>query len=351
MHPDRWEHGSDFPLRLSSAGAVSRIPWADEQLHGTGRSALRALVAHGIATRGWRRLWIPSYYCPEAIRPLLAEPIELAGYRHLPGAPPELPPARRFRRGDVVLELNLFGLDDRPELARGVERISDHTHAPASAWALDPTREYAFASLRKSLPVPDGAAAWSPCGLPLPKPPRRSTPHEHGALSKLAGMALKALYLDGASVAKEAFRQLLVDGESAIAKVSRSAISRGGRELLRLCGGTGDAARRSNFAAFSRRLGTPDGVMLLQPRAPGATPFYCTLVFERASQRTAVHQALLSRRVYPAMPWTLDPTLPSVGKDELSISRRLLVLHCDARYGAADMERVAIILLDLLAGA
>jgi hypothetical protein len=39
--------------------------------------------------------------------------------------------------------------------------VEDHSHDPFSPWAVGSSADYAFCSLRKTLPVPDGGLLWS----------------------------------------------------------------------------------------------------------------------------------------------------------------------------------------------
>ena len=67
----------------------------------------------------------------------------------------------------MVVGVNYFGVREAEPWQAWRERtecilVEDHAHDPASAWATTSTADYAFSSLRKTLPVPDGAILWSP---------------------------------------------------------------------------------------------------------------------------------------------------------------------------------------------
>jgi hypothetical protein len=69
--------------------------------------------------------------------------------------------------------MNYFGLRTPPdlELPEGVEVLEDHSHDPVSAWAEQSSADFCLASLRKTLPINDGGALWSPVGHRLPPAP------------------------------------------------------------------------------------------------------------------------------------------------------------------------------------
>ena len=154
----RWEHGSFFPF----------APPADEKyeswwpsgaiLLGSGRQALRHIVKVGIRDEGWTQLHMPSYVCPsvvDAVRPL----IPISGYRHIPLEAPEFP---KLSRTEAILVSAHFGVEPTGLAGLPTERILlDLTQDPTAPWATPSDYGYAFASLRKTLPVPDGGLAWT----------------------------------------------------------------------------------------------------------------------------------------------------------------------------------------------
>ena len=76
-------------------------------------------------------------------------------------------------KNDVVLAVNYFGVRAGEPWQQWREKhacvlLEDHSHDPVSGWAQSSRADYAFSSLRKTMPVPDGAILWSPLGHPLP---------------------------------------------------------------------------------------------------------------------------------------------------------------------------------------
>ncbi len=105
----------------------------------------------------------------------------------------------------------------KPYRASHVEIIEDHTHDPYSKWAYNSRSDWCIASLRKTLPIPDGGVLWSPVRNSLPIQAVVTRTRSEASLKKLVGMYLKAAYLVGARTQKEDFRALLTTGEEQIA--------------------------------------------------------------------------------------------------------------------------------------
>lgn len=335
---DRWEHGSDFHLTLESGEAW--WPWGRTAvtLWGSGRDALRAVIAHGRQRGGWRRLYCPSFYCQDVLLALARE-IELVVYRDAPLRPAAILP--RTAADEALLVVNVYGMRPRPEPAGDGVVIEDHTHDPWSEWACFSRAHYAVASLRKTLPVPDGGALWSPRSLELPEERCPTAAHARACLDRLSAMVLKAHYLRGHEVGKDAFRALAVAGERGLGSGGEiSGVSAFTRARLPTLATTRcHAARARNRAVLCEALGRVRGAAVLD------TPFAVTLVFDgpgAAARRDRVRAALADTRVYAAVLWPLEPAaVAGIPAAHAELARRVLTLHCDFRYAPGDMLMVA----------
>jgi hypothetical protein len=223
------------------------------------------------------------------------------------------------------------------------EVVEDHTHDPWSDWARTSQADYCLVSLRKTLPLPDGAAVWSPRRHPLPAQPPLSPEREKASLWKLGAMILKRLYLDGEAVDKQVFRQMQLAGEEAIARGPISGPSRHVEQLLPALPWRSWRRRRAqNHTALSDALGLLPGLHVLAPfSAAGACPLSVIMEFASPELREKCRAGLIAKAIYPAVLWPIEQDSQRSTPEAVRLSRRLLSLPCDFRYGMADLERVA----------
>ena len=312
----RSELGSEWHT-LHLEGDPALWPWPDARFYGTARAALRALVDQLRPPR----LWLPSYACHPFYR-VVERRTQLRIYRDLPGEPPDLPDDPE---GLVVVH-NPFGLRARVERPSARWVLEDHTHAPGSTWAHHSDADYAVASLRKTLPLPDGAVLWSPRGHPLaPEPPA----HDSDAVRlKRAGMDAKAAWLAGEPVDKDAFRAQLAAGEAGLA--SQVGMSHPSRRLLERVPDL-RAVNAANFAILAP--------WALPSDAPD--PAFAVVRFADPAQRDRVHRRLIAAGIFPSALWPME--LP-VGPDEHAFFARSFAIPVDVRATDELLERAAAIL-------
>lgn len=331
---------------------TSDLPWLDTAaLFGSGRDALAALVRWGMAGEGWRRVWLPSYNCPEVPAALLTS---VAGAQLLsyPDAMLDAPPALDalpIEAGDVVMVVNQLGIRPRPDVApvrdRGAIVVEDHSHDLGSPWALESDADYAFASLRKTLPIPDGGAVWSPRGRALPPEPEADEGREVPRLAEVLrrrppGPSAQLLFR---ALARSAARP----GEPApgmpIAGVSRALLPHMPIRAWR-------DRRRRNVEILAEASASTAGVRVLVAPEGGAA-FALTLVFDDPLARDAARRELIARAVVPVVVWPLDPAGDwGAGPADADLATRILSVHVDQRFDAADMRHLAVILREALAG-
>jgi hypothetical protein len=334
MDHRRWEHGSDFHLCFE-AGALE-APWCDRPstLWGSGRDALRALLAWGRERRLFERVLAPSFFCRDVVAALARE-LPVATYDDAPDAP--LPARVDADDRDVLLVVNTYGMRARSRIETRAVVVEDHTHDPLSPWAFESDADYAVASLRKTLPLTDGGVLWSPSGHGLPAEIEATDTHLRAAVDRLLAMGLKRRYLEGRSVEKASFRAAALASEGTIGTGAISGISALSRARLPTLPARAWRERRErNLGAFRAAFGKTPGVRLLE------APFTATLRFDSAEQRDRVRRSLIASRIYPAVLWPLETSAAHpIPSRHVELAKRLFSIHCDFRYDERDMERVA----------
>lgn len=326
---ENWESGSFFHFDTTAFAGNPWLPTA-HLLYGSGRDALKALVAHGVSL-GWTKLFVPSYYChevTEAVRPLIA--VELYPCNFLSESVP-----LQLAADEAAIVVEYFGRRSVVDVSGGTV-VLDVTHDPASSVVYERVPDYTFASLRKTCFLPDGGCLWSATGATLPDAPLPSAPHEQASAVMLQAMVMKAVFLAGGRVEKTTFldwyrRAEAVagqgDGAAAISSFSNALVH--AFDMARVRG-----IRADNVAHLRRRLqALPPGVVVV------ASDAYFILMLTSASQRNAVRQQLINRNIYPIALWPLGDS--DVPEEDRELADTVLMIHCDARYGHDDMEVVA----------
>ncbi len=321
------ERGGHLPGELFAAG---------HELFATGCGAMSALLRR-LARPG--RLHVPSYFCM-GVAEALGKDMPLAWYRHLPDGRGPRWETVRADPGDVVLAQNLFGREDGAAWHEwigahpDVTVLEDHSHDPFGPWARSSTAPYAVASLRKTLPVPDGAVLWSPRGLEVPPP---SGPANEGSQLKLTAMLLKAAWRDGRPIPKETFRALQQQGEQALlgSDAPPGPFTTTVLPLLDIPG------IRATAGHNARALET---LLRLPACAPptGGVPFRVQLVSPTEASRDALLAHLAADGIFAPVHWRQDRDGFWSGDDEAAdLAARILTLPADHRCGPADLHRLA----------
>lgn len=335
------EIGSEFhwdPAVLLGAERGGLPGWLPaHELFATGCGAIDELLRL-LAPAG--RLHVPSYFCM-GVAEALSERIPITWYRHLPDGRGPRWETLRVASGDVVLAQNLFGRDDGGAWSAwirahpGIPVIEDHSHDPFSDWARHSVAAYAVASLRKTLPLPDGGLLWSPRGRPLPAP---RGPESTGAHLKLAAMLLKAAWLHGQPVDKGQFRALYRQGEHDLLGSAgpACAFTRATLPLIDVAG------LRDAGAANARALAGLLSARTRDMELVGDGPFRVQLRCPSTAARDALQARLARNRIYAPVHWRQDRGRMWSGDHEAAeMAGRMLTLPVDHRCGPADLSRMA----------
>jgi hypothetical protein len=334
-----WEVGGEFHSPVETPRPFH--PWPRPAVwHALGRHAVEALVE--MLRPG--TLWLPDYFCHE-VAVGWEGLVEVRTYEDDPRWAEPQWESLLTARGDMVLAVNYFGASEGTtwEVRSGDDfvLVEDHSHDPFSPWAVGSNADYAFSSLRKTLPVPDGAILWSPRGLDLPPQPRQTA---EGSELKLAAMLLKGRYLENAGddALKERFRRLQIEGEEQLGKAPVAAASQAAREAV--IGGAPLPWRVRRADNAVHLLGALSGLGIAEPLfdewPAGAAPLGVVHLFESQEARDRARETLREAGVYCPVHWPIEPASERVR----DLSARVLTIPTDWRYSAADMERVASLL-------
>ncbi len=344
------EIGGDFHWP-AGAPPDRMTPWpASSVFFARGRDAVTSVMQTAPAGS---RLYVPHFFCGDTVAAWDKSGFDLCRFHLLPESTDI-----RFDRvptdRDFVLLVNYFGTGDLAKLGdqlrsqTGCAIIEDHSHDPVSPWALSSGAEYCFASLRKTLPLTDGAIAWSPGGTQTLQTPNRT----YSDQTLVAAMAIKAAYLAAPSpdpALKQGFRELQLAGHKVleanvgpvgISTWSYSQIKRGYPTAWR-------EARTRNASTVVKSMS--DAVrqyLLFESWRQQQCPLAIVLVFQSETVRNEVRAKLIEADIYPPVHWRCDESLDEAAR---TLGSRILSIPVDQRYSDDDMIRVSEKLNDILA--
>ena len=341
------EFGSDFHhiVPQGSGENTLRDFFPSANYYADGRQALIDLYR----SQGWQRLWVPEYFCYDVIASLKEGGLELRFYADYPGNDDNANDNDnlnvKFMVGDAILRVNYFGTRGyRSPEKLNIPVVEDHTHDLIGSWVINSHADWCIASLRKSLPVPEGGMLWSPVGLKLPKAPEVSEGNEKIAAIRWEAMKLKARYLAGEDVEKQVFRAGFVDTEEYFDRAEVCALDAGSQAFLRSFDIRDWYNRKRENWELLCDIKT-EGVRILRPENMGCYPFSLILVFMTGDERNRVRKALIEKQIYPAILWNVpSPTEGEVFK----MSNGMLSIHCDARFTREDILHMKSIIESIL---
>ena len=285
------------------------------------------------------RVWVPSYLCREGI----LEAINAAGT--IPRFY-EVDYDLKVRShhwisnvgsGDLVIFIDYFGFPYDHRLAARVKENGAWVLEDACQALLSSTTgaysDFVLFNMVKWIGVPDGAILRYPSGLPMGDLPLESAPAEWW-LKALQASVIRREFDDGILTREwfKLFRETedtMPTGPYAMSQLAQTVMN---YSIDYACLAM---KRRDNYAALLEKL---EAYAIFPQLETGVVPVGFPV---RVANRDAVRKALFDRRIYPPVHWHLDGVVPSAFEDSLRLSRNIITLPCDQRYGRDDMERMA----------
>lgn len=344
------EIGGEFHLLEYPDDGLDQWP-VRKSFFANARTALVALCRQWIETHSRSRLWLPDYFCSDVVSTLRLHNIPLVFYVDSPERSGPDFDHLRVSPNDMVMAVNYFGVRSGERWAEwreswpAVALIEDHTHDPQSLWARNSTADFAFASLRKILPIPDGAIAWAPRGLPLVDAVQNRA--SIGSAVKLTAMLYKRRYLESRDARpdlKRTFLDLQSMGEQILAGASDEPMSAWSRSLVADGAPTRWRVRREENvrALLALAPGIDGGKPLFSTWPTGHCPFNAVYVFVDEQARERARNRLISAQIYAPVHWPLQDTSAAA----MDLSRRILTIPLDFRCGGPELARIASVLAD-----
>ena len=335
------EFGSDFHLieSFNSGRAHLTDVFRGAVLLADGRQCVVALIRQ----YGWRRIWMPDYFCYSVIDTIKKQTgVEVAFYEDNPLSECDVQ-RLPFEEGDVLLRMNYFGIRNlRSNKDIPVPVIEDHSHDLFGHWALYSDADWCFSSLRKTLPIPEGGMMWSPKGHQLTVSIQCSKENEEMMAIRWDAMELKAQYLTGANVNKDEFRKKYVDTEEWFDHAEPVLIDKRSKEFVtkQFDMNMWIRAKRQNWKLL-KELVCQKGCEVLTAENDSCNVFSFVLLFDNKAKRDSIRKKLIENSVYPAILWNVQGSATASSRD---FGERMLSVHCDGRYTEHDVRQMADIL-------
>jgi len=225
------EFGSDFHYTATTDfSRRSENTCSEYLLYANGRHAIQHLIAY----KQWERIWLPEYFCYEVFEAIKSTGIKLQFYPDAPGGNDSAIIEKLiFGKKDVLFRMNYFGLRTlRDNSSIIVEVIEDHSHDFSGNWASNSNADWCIASLRKTLPIPEGGVLWSPKQHKIPEQPGQTAENKQLVEKRWLAMKLKQEYLFLNSGNKNSFRELFIETENGFEKLLLSGIAQDCIEYL-----------------------------------------------------------------------------------------------------------------------
>jgi hypothetical protein len=310
----------------------------DAYYYGCGRYAINALIKHHLNKKLWRRLFVPEYFCYEVIDSIRSTGIEVVFYPDFSFADDQtLVTKIKFREGDVLLRMNYFGLRNfRDNSDINAIVIEDHSHNLFSDWALNSNADWCIASLRKTLPIPDGGILWSPKkDISLIEKPLIDSDHSKLSEDRSRAMKMKGMYLDSiGNINKDDFLQIFCRTEKELASTSCPAISSVSEEILNRIPESILQKKSENYMILIRTL-LQKKCLILQGEEK-SSPFSLVILFNSKSDRDSIREALTRKNIYSTILWEIRND--KAREEAKSFSQRMLSLPIDFRYSESDIR-------------
>lgn len=343
------EFGSDFHLMEDVGYKVHNTLmdyYPNAVYYANGRQALLVALQEG----GYKKLWVPVYFCYEVIEYIKAFGIKVALYKDFPleNNDNEIIKNIKFRDGDALLRVNYFGWRKwRDSTIVPVPVIEDHSHDLIGYWTQNSNADWCVASIRKTIAIPEGGMLWSPKAHSTHSV---SSTKENDTCSyrRLYGMSLKKKYLEGGDVEKQDFREIFISTEDVLGNLAISGLAPNCLEILqRIDIKAWYETKRRNWKYIVDNTHLPIISSMIEDSI-SCTPFSVILKMGSHNEREEYRRKLIEHSIYPAILWSI-PHDNSEDSDTAKIfSEQMLSIHCDGRYSLEDMCELSGLLNKLL---
>jgi hypothetical protein len=318
---------------------------------GDGRQAIKAVLLN-IEEIQHKTCHLPAYLCDSILQSFRELELDVKFYPHRELLKPVL---NGNIKDSLVYLIDYFGIE--PVSEKEIEELLDdnnivildvsHSILDENRFSLTHENFYRIASIRKTFPIPDGGIVYhsDPNFKSSNIPPRKYE-------TKLEAMLLRKLYLKGYDMdgsdkkgVKEHFLNLNQEYESYKygSVVEPQSIPLTSCYILKNISITDIMDRRwENLSFMHEKLANKEVLLFNLDKIK--SPFILTLKFKNENERDFIRKKLIENDVYPPVLWDLKAYIPEEFTFERTLSKRILMVPTDQRFGATEMSKVKDIL-------
>lgn len=287
-----------------------------------------------------QRIWMPSYLCPSLLQAVRQSDVQVLFHPincHLQHS--ERAWMKNLREGDLVVLISYFGFPASEEVAAEIKRRKCWLLEDASQALFNHNRlssaDFILFSPRKFLGVPDGGILLTKCQVDL----CAITPLKPNFwwLDNLEAMVLRREF-DRHKMQNDWFQRYLKAKTAAPAGKYRmsemtSSLLKSSFDYSKIV-----EQRINNYQILLKAL---ESVALFPKLLPGVVPLGFPI---RVAAREVITNALYAERIYPAVHWNLEGIIPKNFESSMELSRNIMTIPCDQRYGDEDMAEIVKII-------
>lgn len=345
------EFGSQFEC-VEASGEKPWVPAAGTAYLRSGRECLYHIGQIGLQ-QGIRRVLMPALCCPAMVQPFLELGCTVMYYPLGEDLTVDFTALEAaLTDNSLLLVMHYYGrrgyslsrLKALLQNRKNVLTVQDCTQNGLSPELYDSGIDYHIASIRKWLPIADGATIHS-AARPLPSVEYIA---DGFAEKWFDAMGLKTEYLaTGQTSKKDTYRKLFAECtaslRSRVVMNAMSPISRGLYAAVNV--EEVQVKRRANFKALLEIL-QAERPELVRYCMDQTCPLCLPIVVE---DQEAVQRALAQRNVYCQVLWPLPEGGAAACENSRWFATHMLAVPCDQRYSVEDMRHIAGCICDVTA--
>lgn len=314
---------------------------------GDGRQAIKAILLNIEGIRD-KTCYLPAYTCDSILQSFEELELDVTFYSH---EEPLEPILDGNIKNSLIYLIDYFGKEAISEkeieefLDNGNVVVLDVSHSilDKSRFALNHEDLYLITSIRKIFPIPDG-------GMVYHSDPNfeSSDVAPKNYEKKLEAMMLKKMYLERSNRLKglkEHFLNLNQEYEDYKYDfvVEPQSIPLTSCYILKNISIRDITNKRwQNLSLVHKEILNKE--ILLFNLDDIKSPFMLALKFKNEDERDGVKKKLIKNNVYPPIIWDLESYIPEDFAYERNLSKRILTVPVDQRYGFTEMSKVVEIL-------